>query len=235
MWPLWGGAIITWQDHRSGSNNDIYAQRISSLGTVEWTANGVGICTVSQDQENPHLCSDGSGGAIITWQDQRGTYDWDIYAQRMNVSGVAQWTANGVAICTASADQDNLQICNDSAAGAIITWADYRSGSYADIYTQRISAAGAVQWTANGVAICTAGGDQVKPQLCSNGARGAIITWQDQRNSTNIDIYAKNVVQPTGSSIPFPFYSVILAIGVLTTIFALARFKMRRMNGDRQS
>jgi len=47
-----GGAIITWQDSRSG-NYDIYAQRVSSTGVVLWTTNGVSICTASGDQWNP--------------------------------------------------------------------------------------------------------------------------------------------------------------------------------------
>ena len=36
-----GGAIITWQDSRSGQFKDIYAQRINSAGVWQWTAQGV--------------------------------------------------------------------------------------------------------------------------------------------------------------------------------------------------
>jgi hypothetical protein len=38
-----GGAIIAWEDFCSGTNNDIYSQRINASGTVRWTANGVPI------------------------------------------------------------------------------------------------------------------------------------------------------------------------------------------------
>jgi hypothetical protein len=45
------------------------------------------ICTVSGNQMNPTITSDGSGGAIITWQDYRsGSYS-DIYAQRIYKNG----------------------------------------------------------------------------------------------------------------------------------------------------
>ena len=70
----------------------------------QWTADGVALCTAANDQINPQIVSDGSGGAIITWQDYRGG-NYDIYAQRVNASGAVQWTADGVAVCTAAYDQ----------------------------------------------------------------------------------------------------------------------------------
>ena len=74
----------------------------------------------------------------------------------------AQWSSNpavNTAICIATGDQSSPTIVADGAGGSIITWYDLRSGS-SDIYAQRINAAGVVQWTANGVAICTATGEQ---------------------------------------------------------------------------
>nr|MBA3899626.1 T9SS type A sorting domain-containing protein [Bacteroidota bacterium] len=151
------------------------------------------ICTATGARE-PQLISDGAGGAIITWQDRRsGLFEADIYAQRVNESGVVQWTADGVAISTATGEQRWPQLISDDAGGAIITWTDNRSGfSESDIYAQRLNASGVVQWTADGVAISTTTGDQQNPQLISDGAGGAIITWQDQRSGNN-DIYAQNV------------------------------------------
>jgi len=186
-----GGAIITWQDQRSGYIH-IYTQRVNASGAVQWTANGVAVCTATGNQYSPTLISDGSGGAIITWHDQRsGSYD--IYAQRVNASGAPQWPANGVAICTATSYQYYPTLISDGSGGAIITWQDYRSSSNYDIYAQRVNASGAVQWTANGVVIDTATGDQLYPKIVSDGSGGAIITWQDYRSSSNYDIYAQRV------------------------------------------
>jgi hypothetical protein len=187
-----GGAMITWQ-HSGPISVDIYAQRVDSSGAVQWTANGVAICTASFDQYLPQIISDGSGGVIITWEDYRSLSNNDIYAQRVDSSGAVQWTANGVAICTASGNQEDAQITSDGLGGAIITWVDYRSGSNFDIYARWVDSAGAIQWTADGVAICTASGDQYWAELISDGSGGAIITWQDVRNGSNFDIYAQRV------------------------------------------
>ena len=186
-----GGAIVTWQDQRSG-NYDIYVQRVNASGIVQWTPNGVAICTATGDQISPAIVSDGAGGAIVTWQDGRnGTSNYDIYVQRVNASGVVQWTTNGVAVCTSLGNQQYPAIVSDGLSGAIVAWQDQRSGNW-DIYAQRVFASGGVGVADNGVAVCAAAGDQTLPTIASDGAGGAFVTWQDFRNG-NYDIYAQRV------------------------------------------
>ena len=52
------------------------------------------------------IVSDGSGGAIIAWQNN-GADGKDIYAQRVDASGVVLWTADGIAVCADAYDQMN--------------------------------------------------------------------------------------------------------------------------------
>jgi hypothetical protein len=189
-----GGAIIAWQDARSNTSVDIYAQRTNATGAVQWTADGVAICTAPRDQDGPQIVSDGSGGYIIAWTDYRGgTYNSDIYAQRLDAAGAAQWAADGIAICNAPGYQDGPRMVAAGSGGAMITWQDYRTGSNYDIYAQRIDAAGAAQWAANGVAICTASGSQSLPRLASDGSGGAVTAWCDRRSGSNRCIYAQRI------------------------------------------
>ena len=192
-----GGAIITWEDHRSVGSPDIYAQRINANGEVLWITDGVPICTVMNGQYSPQLVSDGTGGAIITWYDYRSGSS-DIYAQRINANGEVLWTTDGVPICRAASSQYVSQPVSDGAGGAIITWEDYRSIGSPDIYVQRINANGEVLWTTDGVPICTAADKQWSPELVSDGADGAIITWIDMRSDILNDIYAQRV-NPNGA------------------------------------
>jgi predicted lipoprotein with Yx(FWY)xxD motif len=186
-----GGAIIAWQSYRGSTTADIYAQRVNSSGTVLWTYNGVPVCVVVFEQDTIAMISDGVGGAILTWQDYRSNNGSpDIYAQRVNTSGARLWTANGVSICNQAAAQRGPKLVSDGTGGAFITWFDNRAGD-CDIYTQRISTGGAVQWTTNGVATCTMATDQLKPDICSDGAGGVIITWYDYRSTTDFNIYAQ--------------------------------------------
>ena len=189
-----GGAIIAWQDKRSG-HYDIYAQRVTTNGTVQWAINGVAICSADSDQVNPAIISDGSGGAIIAWQDKRSG-NYDIYAQRINASGVLQWSPSaGDSVCKAVFDQVNIAMVSDRNGGALLTWEDYRSNAgtgIADIYAQKLSAAGVQQWTVNGIGVCTQAAAQHGPRIISDGSGGAFITWYDQR-AGNYDIYAQRV------------------------------------------
>jgi IPT/TIG domain len=205
-----GGAIIAWQDYRSGSNYvDIYAQRVLAGGSIApgWAADGVGIRSASlNDAANPQVTSDGSGGAIIAWRDYRsGKYD--IYALRVLSGGTIApgWAADGVGIRTAAADSaQNPQIASDGSGGAIITWTDYRSGTKGDIYAQKMLSSGSTApgWAADGVGIRTAAADSADyPQIAPDGSGGAIITWQDGRSGTKSDLYAQRVLSG-GSTAP---------------------------------
>ncbi len=186
-----GGAIIAWQDFRNAAASyyDIYAQRVSAEGNTLWTNNGQAICATADYEYSPEIASDGSGGAIFTWWKSYVTppYEIDICAQRINAAGSVQWGAAGVPICTLPGWQNQPVIIKDGAGGAIITWTDYRV-QYPDIYAQRINAAGAVQWTGNGVAIATASPSQSAPTIAGDGTGGAIISWMEQRG-----IYASQI------------------------------------------
>ena len=186
-----GGVISVWSDQRFGTY-DIFAQRVTSAGVAAWTAGGVAVCNASADQYIGGITSDGAGGAIMTWQDARGgTYD--IYAQRVNASGVAQWVANGVNICNAANNQQLPRVASDGSGGAITVWQDGRGGPL-DVYAQRVNASGAAQWTANGVALCTAIGDQDQIQIISVGSGGVIAVWRDYRfGFSDTDILAQRV------------------------------------------
>jgi hypothetical protein len=188
-----GGALVAWEDSRSGASYDIYAQRVNSSGEVSWTVDGVAACTAPDDQWSPKIISDGAGGAIITWYDYRSHYHSDIYAQRVDSSGAVVWPADGAPICTTSYNQWYPEIASDGVGGVIITWYGYRNGTDSDIYAQRADASGGLVWPVGGVPICTTACNQQYPQIISDSAGGAIITWQDERSDSNGDIYAQRV------------------------------------------
>jgi hypothetical protein len=185
-----GGAFVAWADSRWG-DSDIYAQRVNASGTVQWTASGVAVCTAVGDQFNCRFAPDGASGVIVSWQDERAGVQPDIYAQRVSGTGTPQWTADGVALCTATGTQAGPRITSDGGGGAIVTWFDRRSG-VDDIYAQRINASGAVQWTTDGAAVCTASGIQYSPDIVSDGSGGALVAWYDHRNA-DYDIYAQRI------------------------------------------
>ena len=188
-----GGAVLAWLDARvTGDPNDVYAQKINANGVVQWTANGVAVCTATGAAIAPQIISDGAGGAIVGWEDQRAGTASDIYARRVLVGGTASWTVNGNLVCSATGRQEAMRMCTDNASGAIFVWADGRVVG-TDIYVQRMNSAGTNLWTANGIAVCTQATTQGLPSITADGLGGAIFAWYDNRVTSDPNIYAAKV------------------------------------------
>lgn len=140
-----GGATAVWQDFRSGTNYNIYVQRVRGDGVQLWGVGGTAVCEATQDQKLPQLASDGSNGSIITWFDYRfsNATGADIYAQHIDATSAAQWVADGIPLCTAPDAQEYPTTASDGAGGAFVAWQDHRSGTNYDIYLQRVTPSGA--------------------------------------------------------------------------------------------
>lgn len=186
-----GGVVIVWPDFRSGAGYDVYAQRVNASGATLWTANGVAVCTATQDQISPSLAVDSGGETTIAWADFRNGAHYDIYAQRFNSSGVAQWAANGISLCSATGNQANPRMVQAATSSMIVGWEDSRSGT-ADLYAQRVTGPGTLQWTVDGIAFCSATGSQSQLTAMADGTGGALFAWADARGA-DFDIYCQRI------------------------------------------
>ncbi len=200
------GSFIIWQDPRiATTNSDIFAQRVDSTGALLWGAGGTVVCNAAFNQLAPDLISDGAGGFVATWQDNRAAAaDGDVWAQRVDGTGASQWTANGIAVCIQVGTNQSAVSIIKGGSGYIISWLDPRAAiSNRNLYANSIDNAGATQWTtaaAGGVVICTATGHQPSTSTVSgvnlipDGSNGAIFIWDDARNgSTDVNVYAQRV------------------------------------------
>ena len=192
-----GGAFITWQDYRKGSEYDIYAQHLDASGGVvagRWITNGLGICTATNSQFYPTLAVDGAGGAFVAWQDFRSGTDNHIFAQRVSGGGdlPANWPADGTPVCQAQYSQYYPVVAGDGAGGAFIAWQDYRTGVTNHIFAQHLTSQN-VGLVSDGVPVSLAINGQFSPQITSDAQRGAFITWYDSRSGSTNDIYVQRL------------------------------------------
>lgn len=167
-----GGAIVGWRDQRTGSF-DLFAQRINSGGTAQWTANGVLVCCTSSNGFLNSMADDGNGGAFFAWA------DGDIYIQRVDSSGTSSWGGESVVIANTANYQDLPEIVRDPNGGALVTWQDDGGGTNDDIYAQYIDEAGETVWTDNGIAIAESAADDQTPALVATGIGDTIVEWID--------------------------------------------------------
>src|SRR5262249_40564635 len=141
-----GGAIVTWQDFRSGTEYRIYAQHVQSTGVVDpaWAANGLGVIIAWINHVNPQIAPDGAAGAFIAGQVQGlpGGAGYDILAQHVLANGTADPAWGTGRAFLVNNDQLNPKIVNDGAGGVFITWEDLRFSTTSDIYVAQVSATG---------------------------------------------------------------------------------------------
>ena len=119
-----GNAVVVWTDMRSGYPN-IYAQRLDVNGNRLWLLDvPVSSDNASENQDTPAVAVDGTGSALIVWADERNG-DWDIYAQKLDVSGNKLWVADvRVNSDRGSENQNTPFVVVDESDSATVIWSD---------------------------------------------------------------------------------------------------------------
>lgn len=157
------------------------------------------------DAEDSFVVSDGAGGAIVVFEEERGA-DLDLYAQRIDVNGEPMWDADGVLVCDAAGDQHLFRsstgttgftpVLPDGEGGVWIAWHDGRAfgARQNDIFLQRLDADGNAHFDPNGIPIATGTGMEDQPTLGLDGTGGVVVVWQD-RNADPVfyDLHGQRV------------------------------------------
>ncbi|MDO8899491.1 MAG: hypothetical protein Q7V19_17695, partial [Bacteroidales bacterium] len=178
-------AILTWQDIRSGGNNNIVAYRISPSGDFVWGADGIMLSNSSSFDVSPKVTVTNANNVIIAWQS-----DNVVIRQKLSPSGEKLWGANGITMSSTNryswpqlmpvgADEVLMKFFEDSGPA----WAPTRH-----ILAQRFNSSGQPVWPANAI-ISNAGNVTAWTQILSmqsDGNDGFYIVWPDYRISGTI-------------------------------------------------
>ncbi len=186
-----GGIIVLWQVYENFINDELYAQRVSPDGSKVWDENGIPVCTAPGIQKHASVSSDGVGGFIVVWRDERDVYS-DLYVQRVTADGKVVWQKDGVPLCTAGGHQDKPFIVQTEETRFFVGWLDYRE-DFGDenrdaIYGQQIDLNGERLWEENGRAISVSEGRHYPPFVVSTGDGHWAVVWSNNRRD-NGDIY----------------------------------------------
>jgi len=149
------------------------------------------VCDAPNARHAPVITPDGEGGAFIVWEDARGPYVYDLYAQHIDARGLPLWPFEGAPVCTAVNSQFNAEVVPDGVGGVIVAWVDAGVPEI-DIYAQHLDASGSQTWTSGGVLVCDTAGEQAMPKLLSDGEEGAFVVWVDYSGS-DYDLYAQRL------------------------------------------
>jgi len=184
-----GGAIIACDDY---SSRCLYLQKVDAEGSFPWGEDGVSIHCEEYQNDSLRLASDGSGGAIVIWQESRAETTSRILAQRVNSEGSLSWGQGGVVLYTTDKEISQIEVIDDSSGGAITVWNQSNWGwpKLYDICAQRVDADGNVMWQSKDspVFIKSQVEHAADPSLVSDDEGNAIVCWE-----SDASIYAQKL------------------------------------------
>jgi hypothetical protein len=180
-----GGAIIAGVHFTSPSpenNAEGRIQRMDSTGQVLWGDSGK-IYTPDADVETfPNIESDGTGGALVTWDDTTSG-ERMRYVARFNRDGKMLWKTQGFRLWIRTVNGPPI-FSNDM--GSIVWLAnEVRTILQGDLYSFRVDSSGTVSWGMDGVLIRYRDFEEWPYflEVTPDGRGGFIAVWSERRPS----------------------------------------------------
>jgi hypothetical protein len=156
------------------------------------------ICNVNNAQLLPKTAMTSTGETYITWFDGRSG-NLDVYLQKLDANGNAQFAANGLLISSNPQNpwigQYDIEVDDDD--NLIIVFPDKRNAGGSDTtvnpYAYKISPTGTFLWGANGVALSnTTSTYQLWPTASIASDGSIFVTWWAEGDSTS-SIYTQKL------------------------------------------
>jgi len=189
-----GSVIVSWVRNKGfGSNNYLYANKLSADGKLLWGAGHVKVYDGGSLQfgEFPYFTTDGSGGAVFSWYTSSPSLQ--VFAQHILSDGTEAFGHNGA---VGSTNQFNVRVSpsasyNPATQETFLFWTEEDSNQVENgVSGQKFNSAGARQWTDTGVVIVPLGSDsQIWVENVQLGT-GALVFWVDSPGFGSGTLYA---------------------------------------------
>lgn len=166
--------VVVWSDWRNG-RSDLYGARVAPGGQV---LDPDGFLVASSVGWGAGLVRFGEG-SLITWVDASDDVDGDIYAARLDATGIVL-DVGGFPVSTALGGQIQ-PVAAPLGAGVIVVWNDDRDpmapSGHSALYGARIGADGAVL-DADGIQLVTPSRRTGSPHAVRDG-QDVLVAWRD--------------------------------------------------------
>jgi hypothetical protein len=167
-----GGLIVVWPE-RDGADVPLFATRITAAHAILWSA--MPVCAAPGFRALTFAQPDGSGGALVAWNDARD--GGSLYGARILDDGsiAPGWNDQGVRLSSPAATLGGAAI--DTHGGLYVTWVDNHLGHPAAI-AQHITGDGTIAagWPPLGTSL------SARPSVDAlasspDGIEGAVVAW----------------------------------------------------------
>ncbi|MGH7407486.1 MAG: CFI-box-CTERM domain-containing protein, partial [Candidatus Methylomirabilales bacterium] len=181
--------LVVWQDFQAGFF-DISGQLVNANGALSGTK--IAISTAANDQTAPAVAyNSATNQFLVVWQDLRSGSFSDIFGQRVSADGTL--AGSEITISAAANNQTAPAVAYNSTSNQfLVAWHDLRSGSFSDIFGQRVDAVGSLAGAE--ITISSAANNQTVPAVVYNGVTNQfLVVWQDLRSGSFSDIFGQLV------------------------------------------
>jgi hypothetical protein len=201
------GFFLAWHDQRFGPSNPykVYVQHINSSGQAVFTANGAEASASSYMLTEANLAlPPGSSDIYVFYNEIEPMFqsDWGIYGQKLSSTGAKLWGNNGMTIVPVSGVQKYMVASRNTPTDVTVFYEEYLDGVNIVLKATRLSPTGASVWSPAIRDISTVVSEKVHPEVNNYANNQWIVSWEDNRNAGDRDIYAQNI-QLDGSLGPY--------------------------------
>lgn len=170
--------LIVWEDRRSTTDYDIFAQFIDGVTGTPTGANFPVSSVIGHDEWAPEVVYDSvSNQYLVVWEESAGG-DTDIWGQILAADGTLLGSA--FVICNYSRNQQSPAVAfNPTADQYLVVWTDFRySLSESDLFGQIVDKMGAL--VGGNFEVNSDSGDQDYPAVTYNSHRDTyLVVWED--------------------------------------------------------
>jgi hypothetical protein len=146
------------------------------------------------EQSRPRIAVSAGHGFVVVWEDKRyGTPN--IMLQRYDLKGIALGSNTRVNSDSLGIVHAAPAIAVDYAGQYLLTWTDYRNGTYPfgpNVYNQRLDATGSLLGVNRRLTVEPPDSLRAAPDVALALWGGGMVVWEDYRNR-NWDIYAQRI------------------------------------------
>lgn len=194
---LEGGQILfAWQEE-----TNIHLRCLTPAGADVFDPNTISF-TQADGVSIPRIVAADSGSFVLSYLAQQGTQFTSprhLYLRKYDISGAALWNPAGVPIMTTNGIgiQMRPDVLYDGAGGAYSYWYDAR-GNVHHCYIQHVNAAGAAEWTANGVSVDVSANELQMSPSANVKPGGVVVFYQTANTNQSMGGLSVQMIGPTG-------------------------------------
>jgi len=163
------------------NNGDVYAGYVDATGSLVagWNSTGNQVASLSlivQSQELPRTVIDSNDNSFVVWWDRRNfpTSGVDLYAQKYDAAGVAQWSDPGVIVSDLPGNDLLYTDIFTDGTNLYVGWLNLTGGDNR-VFVQKLGPDGSEQWASGGILLSNVGG--VNLYIVTDDAGGLYATW----------------------------------------------------------